>query len=98
MTKGISIIGTDTEVGKTVVAAGLMHLLIANGYPAAYFKPVASGELSVNGESVPADPALVRAVSGYDEDFKQVTPLFHAALRGGRRGYRFFGANGPGVD
>lgn len=41
--KGIYIIGTDTDVGKTVVSAGLMHMMLSNGYNACYFKPVSSG-------------------------------------------------------
>ena len=40
MSKGIYIIGTDTEVGKTVGSAGLMHLLLAGKHQSAYFKPV----------------------------------------------------------
>jgi BioD-like phosphotransacetylase family protein len=48
MLQGIYIIGTDTEVGKTVVAAGLMYLLLKKSYQAAYFKPVASGEVSAD--------------------------------------------------
>jgi len=41
-TKGIYIIGTDTDVGKTVVCAGLMYLLKSKGYDCCYFKPVSS--------------------------------------------------------
>ena len=77
MNKGIWVIGTDTEVGKTVIAAGLMHLLLKNGYRASYFKPVASGEVIEDGISVPADAAFVRAVSGFDEDLQKVTPFFY---------------------
>ena len=75
MAKGFYIIGTDTEVGKTVIAAGLMHLLLKEGYNAAYFKPVASGELEINGRRAPADAAFVSAASGFHEDFRQVTPF-----------------------
>lgn len=42
-TKGIYIIGTDTDVGKTVVSAGLMHIVLSKGYNACYFKPISSG-------------------------------------------------------
>ncbi|WP_226801691.1 dethiobiotin synthase [Alkalilimnicola sp. S0819] len=37
------IAGTDTEVGKTVVAAGLMHALRARGVRVGAMKPVAAG-------------------------------------------------------
>jgi len=74
MSKGIYIIGTDTEVGKTVVAAGLMHLLLSNKYKAAYFKPVASGEVLVDGVYQSADASFIKAVSGFPEEQKNITP------------------------
>jgi len=44
MSKGIFIIATDTGVGKTIISAGLLYLLLKSKYRASYFKPVASGE------------------------------------------------------
>ncbi|HVW69265.1 MAG TPA: dethiobiotin synthase [Steroidobacteraceae bacterium] len=41
--KGIFITGTDTEVGKTVVATALARGFVANGLRVAVMKPVASG-------------------------------------------------------
>ena len=41
--KGFFITGTDTEVGKTVVAAALVRGLVAQGLRVAVMKPVASG-------------------------------------------------------
>lgn len=78
MSKGIMIIGTDTDVGKTAVSAGLMHLLLKDGIKAAYFKPVASGEAIVDGVSVPADAAFVAAASGFAEDPARITPFYFA--------------------
>jgi len=75
MAKGFYIIGTDTEVGKTVVAAGLLYLLVKHGYNAAYFKPVASGEMDVDGLRMPMDAAFVRRVSGLDGDGQLTTPF-----------------------
>lgn len=43
MTKGIFVTGTDTGVGKTVVAAGLVRLLAGQGRRVIGLKPVASG-------------------------------------------------------
>ncbi len=40
---GCFITGTDTGVGKTVVAAGLVHLLASRGHPVVGLKPIASG-------------------------------------------------------
>jgi dethiobiotin synthetase len=41
--KGVFVTGTDTGVGKTVVAAGLVRGLVAQGLRVAVMKPVASG-------------------------------------------------------
>ena len=78
MTRGIYIIGTDTGVGKTAVAAGLMCLLLKNKCRAGYFKPVASGVKVVDGVSVSADAAFVNVVSGFAQKPEQVTPFVYA--------------------
>ncbi len=41
--KGLFVTGTDTEVGKTVVSAGIAAALAARGLRVAAMKPVASG-------------------------------------------------------
>jgi dethiobiotin synthetase len=41
--KGVFVTGTDTEVGKSVVATGLVRGLVARGLRVAVMKPVASG-------------------------------------------------------
>jgi len=43
VTKGYFITGTDTGVGKTVIACGLLHALAAAGVKAVGMKPVAAG-------------------------------------------------------
>ncbi len=53
MTRGIFITGTDTGVGKTVVAAALLRALAATGCRAVGMKPVAAGLAA--GEWVHAD-------------------------------------------
>ncbi len=72
------IIGTDTDVGKTVVSAGLMYLLLKKKVQAAYFKPVASGEVTAGDVAMPADTAFVRAASGFSERSERVTPFAFA--------------------
>ncbi|MCS1352072.1 dethiobiotin synthase [Mechercharimyces sp. CAU 1602] len=44
--KGIFITGTDTEVGKTVVTAGIALALTRRGYRVGLFKPVQSGHMA----------------------------------------------------
>ena len=41
--RGCFVTGTDTEVGKTAISAGLLHLLGRRGLRVAGYKPVAAG-------------------------------------------------------
>jgi dethiobiotin synthetase len=75
MAKGLFIIGTDTGVGKTVVSAGLMYLLLKENYNAGYFKPIASGEIELESRFVPADARFVKTTSGYTEEDETITPV-----------------------
>ena len=61
--RGVMVTGTDTEVGKTVVAAGLARFLRGQGLDVGVMKPVASGAVeSAAGERVSSDVvALVKA-------------------------------------
>lgn len=60
--RAIFVSGTDTEVGKTVVARGIVRALARRGEQVAVAKPVESGAEEVDGELVPADAAaLLRA-------------------------------------
>src|SRR4029453_3955046 len=43
MARGIFVTGTDTGVGKTVVAVALLRALVASGHRAAGMKPVSAG-------------------------------------------------------
>ncbi|PKM94649.1 MAG: dethiobiotin synthase [Firmicutes bacterium HGW-Firmicutes-1] len=74
MSKGVFIIGTDTDVGKTVVSAGLMHLLRKNGYTACYFKPVLSGAIEDHRELIPGDTRFVKTVANLEETLENMTP------------------------
>ena len=49
MSPGYFITGTDTGVGKTVVACALLHAFAARGLTAAGMKPVASGATLADG-------------------------------------------------
>ena len=61
--RGVMVTGTDTEVGKTVVAAGLARFLRGQGLDVGVMKPVASGAVeSVAGGRESSDVvALVKA-------------------------------------
>jgi len=75
MTRGAYIIGTDTEVGKTVVAAGLMAVLLKRGYNAGYFKPVASGGVEDETGFHAVDAYFVQVESGFVGEEALITPF-----------------------
>lgn len=72
---GIFLTGTDTEVGKTRVATGLLHAVRHRGYRVAGYKPVAAGcELTPRGWR--NEDALAHlAAAGGDLDYEAVNPV-----------------------
>jgi dethiobiotin synthetase len=63
--RGLFVTGTDTGVGKTVLAAALAAALRADGVDVAAFKPAVTGLDEVGGsESRPADHELLAAAAG----------------------------------
>lgn len=58
--KGIFITGTDTGVGKTIVAAGIARYLHDLGVRVGVLKPVTSGALEADGRLVSEDAELLR--------------------------------------
>jgi dethiobiotin synthetase len=75
MTGGLFIVGTDTNVGKTIVAAGLINILRENGYHAGYFKPVSSGGVRHHGKIISYDARFVKAVTGLTESDDLINPF-----------------------
>lgn len=73
--KGLFITGTDTGVGKSVVAAGLVRLARRAGLRAAGVKPVETGCVSRSGELYPEDGAFLTAASENELTLDQVTPF-----------------------
>ncbi|MFP4080845.1 MAG: dethiobiotin synthase [Ectothiorhodospira sp.] len=72
-TKGLFITGTDTGVGKTVVACALIRALVARGLSVLPRKPVESGCERRGGILWPADGARLLDAAGEDE-LDRVTP------------------------
>jgi len=60
MARGIFVTGTDTGVGKTVVATALLRALVASGQRAAGMKPVSAGN-ERDGSDHPDVVALLQA-------------------------------------
>jgi len=66
MRKGIFVLGTDTGVGKTVVAAGLALALKKRGVNVGVMKPVATGCLGSGKRLVSEDAAYLMEAAGAD--------------------------------
>jgi len=77
MTKGIFIVGTDTDVGKTIITAGLLHVLRSKGHSATYFKGALSGAIEKGDRLIPGDTDLVSRVSGLNESYENITPYVY---------------------
>ncbi len=59
----ICIVGTDTDVGKTIVTSGLLRALSAIGIRAQAIKPVQTGCNNVAGRRLSSDAAIYTAAS-----------------------------------
>ncbi|WP_427337796.1 dethiobiotin synthase [Caloranaerobacter sp. DY30410] len=74
MGKGLFIVGTDTDVGKSVITAGLVYILRKNGINACSFKAVQSGGIIENGRLISGDTVLVKKVCNLEEDENLMNP------------------------
>ena len=72
MTHGIFVSGTDTGIGKTVVATALLRALAAEDYAALGMKPVAAGVDA--GETVNADVRALVAAANVIAPLADVNP------------------------
>ena len=88
--RGVLVTGTDTDVGKTVIAAGLTAALRRHQVKAVYFKPIQSGCPEDGGRLLPTDAAFARELAGLNEPLELLTPHNSAAATGPG------GGRGPG--
>ncbi|MDO9314612.1 MAG: dethiobiotin synthase [Burkholderiaceae bacterium] len=97
--RGCFVTGTDTEVGKTAVSAGLLHALGCHGLRVAGYKPVAAGAVWCSAASGPGghwhneDVEALHAASNIELTRSEVCPCLleeacaphlAARLEGGR--------------
>jgi dethiobiotin synthetase len=68
--RGVFVVGTDTGVGKTMVAAGLAWALRRRGFDVGVMKPVESGVA----EGTHADAELLRRVAESDDPLSDISP------------------------
>jgi dethiobiotin synthetase len=72
--RGLFVTGTDTGVGKTVVAGAVCAALAARGERVAAFKPVVTG-LDEEAGAWPRDHELLAAAAGGRQAASEVAPL-----------------------
>ena len=78
MSKGLFVIGTGTDVGKTYVTGLLLKYLRDNGYNACYFKAALSGAVkNPEGDLIPGDAVEVLSMANLDEDTDFVVPYVY---------------------
>jgi dethiobiotin synthetase len=75
MRGGVFVTGTDTEVGKTHISAGLLHLLGQGGARSAGYKPVAAGLVEQDGEVFNEDVRLLQRASSLPLTEAEVGPM-----------------------
>jgi dethiobiotin synthetase len=74
MNHGLFITGTDTGVGKTVVAAAIIKALHLQGIHACGMKPIETGCSRVGNTLYPSDGMFLKKVARMDEHIGFVTP------------------------
>jgi len=75
--RGLFVTGTDTGVGKSVVAAAICAALVARGEPVTAFKPAVTGLEQAPGEW-PMDHDLLAAAAGGGQAAEEVAPYRYA--------------------
>jgi len=72
--RGFFITGTDTDVGKTWVTAGLLHVLNEQGLKTVAMKPVASGSKRIDGQLRNADAECLMQHMNTAAEYPEVNP------------------------
>ncbi|TVM01031.1 MAG: dethiobiotin synthase [Candidatus Brocadia sp. WS118] len=75
MTKGYFITGTDTGVGKTVVAGGLAALYRNKGLDVGVMKPIATGCKRVNNALISDDAVFLKCSAEVDDEYELINPV-----------------------
>ena len=75
MEKGYFITGTDTGVGKTLVAGGLAALYKNKGLDVGVMKPVATGCKRVNNRLVSDDAVFLKLSAEVEDEYELINPV-----------------------
>ncbi len=74
MGSALFVTGTDTEIGKTVVSAGLALAFTKRGRDVGVMKPTVTGCRTVRGKRVSDDVEYLVGASGCDDDRSLIAP------------------------
>lgn len=74
--KGVFIIGIDTEVGKTTISAGLGTLLVRKGIHVGVMKPFASGINKYSRRFKSLDSKILKDASGSKDTDELINPYY----------------------
>ena len=74
MSRGFFITGTDTGVGKTLVACGLAAAFRDAGFKVGVMKPAESGCRNEKGRLVPQDATFLKAAAGSSQPIERICP------------------------
>lgn len=78
MSKGLFVLGTGTDIGKTYVTGLLLKYIRNCGFNACYFKAALSGAIkNQNGRLIPGDAVEVLSMADLDEDTDFVVPYVY---------------------
>jgi dethiobiotin synthetase len=69
------VTGTDTEIGKTLISAAILHKLVQQGVRACGMKPIAAGAEERDGELHNEDAAMLRAAGNVHLPQSITTPF-----------------------
>ena len=72
--RGFFFTGTDTGVGKTLIAGALAKALTAAGRRVGVMKPFESGCRRENGRLIPADALFLKKMAGATDDLSLICP------------------------
>ena len=75
MKQALFITGTDTDVGKTFVAAALLHAANQRGFSTAAVKPVAAGCEQAEGGLRNSDALILQSAASLELPYQQVNPV-----------------------
>ncbi|MBT9163311.1 MAG: ATP-dependent dethiobiotin synthetase BioD 1 [Chloroflexi bacterium] len=71
---GIFVLGTDTEIGKTVITGLLAGLLREQGIRIGVMKPVASGGIPTPEGIISEDAIFLKEAAGVEDNLRKINP------------------------